>query len=209
VYGQDFYLRTEYSALIRIVSFKNLGGQTVPLIQYLQGYNFRSLSRPYTQCRCPFHTSMPRSVWHKVDGWADVKQVRAIVAVAATDKDPAAQNSASGGPGRTAYSGASRDRAAPRMEGHRLPRKNPLGPMGIPGCEEWRTRAPLDDRRRTIKNSPDNCPSEHRERRPDRPTWWSIRRSLRCLNKVRERYCWLQARNDADKWCYQCSQSRS
>jgi hypothetical protein len=32
--------------------------------------------------------------------------------------------------------------------------------MEIPRCEEQHTRAPLRIRRRTIKNSPDNSPSE-------------------------------------------------
>jgi hypothetical protein len=45
MYGQQFHLRTDYSALTWLLSFKNLEGQSARLIQRLQEYNFTSEHR--------------------------------------------------------------------------------------------------------------------------------------------------------------------
>jgi hypothetical protein len=45
LYGQELHLRTDHSALIWLMSFKNLKGQTAHSIQHLQGYNFTSKQR--------------------------------------------------------------------------------------------------------------------------------------------------------------------
>jgi hypothetical protein len=40
LYGQEFHLRTDHSALTWLMSFNNLEGQTLRWIQRLQEYNF-------------------------------------------------------------------------------------------------------------------------------------------------------------------------
>jgi hypothetical protein len=58
LYGNEFHLHTDHSALTWHLSFKNLKGQTARWIKHLQEYNFTSqrvLSRPKTQqCPMPF-----------------------------------------------------------------------------------------------------------------------------------------------------------
>jgi hypothetical protein len=91
LYGQVFHLRTDHSALTWLMSFKNLEGQAARLIQRFQENNFTSehrqgrkhnnadaLSRRPCQEEC-----------HKVEARADIKQVRAIVPVAAPCRGPA------------------------------------------------------------------------------------------------------------------------
>jgi ribonuclease HI len=45
LYGQQFHLRTDNSALTWLMSFKNLEGQTARWIQRIQEYNFTSEHR--------------------------------------------------------------------------------------------------------------------------------------------------------------------
>jgi ribonuclease HI len=45
LYGQEFHLRTDHSALTWRMSFRNLEGQTAGWIQRLQEYNFTSEHR--------------------------------------------------------------------------------------------------------------------------------------------------------------------
>jgi hypothetical protein len=45
LYGQEFHLRTDHSALTWLMSFKNIEGQTAHWIQLLQEYNFTSEHR--------------------------------------------------------------------------------------------------------------------------------------------------------------------
>jgi hypothetical protein len=69
------------------------------------------------------------------------------------------------------------------------------------------TRARLAIRRQLIKNSPDCSPSGHSERHTDKTTRWTIRNSLGCqqnLNKILQKYYWLQVRNGTDNWFGQC-----
>jgi hypothetical protein len=93
LYGQEFHLRTDHSALTWLMSFKNLEGQTACWIQRLQEYNFMSehrqgrkhnnadaLSRRPCQEECTH--------CHKVEAQAHIKQVRAIAAVATHGRDP-------------------------------------------------------------------------------------------------------------------------
>lgn len=108
-------------------------------------------------------------------------------------------------PGHRAHSGGSRDRIAPRIERSltAAPRTNLLGPMEILCCEEWHSRVPLRIRRWTIKNSPDNSPSEQSEWHGG-PSGGHLGVN-KTLNKVRQRYYWLQARKNVEKWCWQCN----
>jgi hypothetical protein len=50
-------------------------------------------------------------------------------------------------------------------------------PVEILRCAEWHAKVPLGIRRRTIKNSPSNSPSQQSERLPNRIVWWTVRRS--------------------------------
>jgi hypothetical protein len=95
LYGQEFHMRTDHSAITRLMRFKNLEGQTACWIQRLLEYNFTSehrqgrkhnnadaLSRRPCQEKCTH--------CHKVAARADVKQIRAIANVAAVGWDLAA-----------------------------------------------------------------------------------------------------------------------
>jgi hypothetical protein len=94
LYGQEFHLRTDHSALTWLMSFKNLEGHTARWIQRLQEYNFISehcqgrkhnnadaLSRRPCQEECTHYLI--------VEARADIKHIRAIAAVAAPGWDPA------------------------------------------------------------------------------------------------------------------------
>jgi hypothetical protein len=93
LYGQEFHLRTDHSALTWLMNFKNLEGQTARWIQRLQEYNFTSehwqgrkhmadaLSRRPCQEEC--------NHCQKVEARAVSKQVRSIAAVATAGWDPA------------------------------------------------------------------------------------------------------------------------
>jgi hypothetical protein len=94
LYGQEFHLRMDHSALTWLLSFKNLEGQTARWIQRLQEYNFTFEHR---QGRKHINAdALPRrpcqeecTHCHKVEARAGIKQVRAITAVAAVGWDPA------------------------------------------------------------------------------------------------------------------------
>jgi hypothetical protein len=93
LYGQEFHLCTDHSALTWLMNFKNLGGQTTCWIQRLQEYNFTSEHQQGRKCnnadglsRRPCQEECTHC--HKVEARADVKQVRVIVAVAADVWDP-------------------------------------------------------------------------------------------------------------------------
>jgi hypothetical protein len=87
LYGQEFHLGTDHSTLTWL-SFKNLDGQTARWIHSLQEYNFTDEHRQGRKR----NNADALSWWpcqeecthcHTVEAWADVKQVRAIAAVAA------------------------------------------------------------------------------------------------------------------------------
>jgi hypothetical protein len=94
LHGQQFHLRTDHSALIWLMRFKNLEGQTARLIQRLQEYNFTSEHR-----QCQKHNNVDAisrrpcqeecTHCHEFGARADIKQVQAIAAVAAPGWDPA------------------------------------------------------------------------------------------------------------------------
>jgi hypothetical protein len=49
LYGQELHLRTDHSALMWLLSFRNLEGQTARWVQRLQEYNFTSEHRQGTR----------------------------------------------------------------------------------------------------------------------------------------------------------------
>jgi hypothetical protein len=94
---------------------------------------------------------------HKVEAGADVKQVCAIAALAASDWDPMALRTELNDQGI----GPILEEVETRMERHHQPQphiQKLLGPIEISHCEEWLTRAPLRIRQQMIKDSPDNSP---------------------------------------------------
>jgi len=89
LYGQEFHLRTDHSALTWLLNFRNLEGQTARWVQRLQEYNFKSEHRQgirhtnadaLSRRPCPEECSHCQKVEHRADG----KRVR-IVAVAAAN----------------------------------------------------------------------------------------------------------------------------
>jgi hypothetical protein len=93
LYGQEFHLRTDHSALIWLMNFKNLEGQTARWVQRLQEYNFTSKHREGRKhknadalSRWPCQEECTHC--HKVEVRADIKQIRAISTLPAADWDP-------------------------------------------------------------------------------------------------------------------------
>jgi hypothetical protein len=95
VYGREFHLCMDHSALTRILSFKNVEGQSARWIQRLQEYNFNSEQRQglkhsnaNTLPRRPCQEECTHC--HKVEEQADVEEVRAITNETAAGCDQAA-----------------------------------------------------------------------------------------------------------------------
>jgi hypothetical protein len=95
MYGKEFHLCTDHSALTRILSFKNVEGQSARWIQRLQEYNFNSEqreSRKHSNAnalpRRPYEEECTHC--HNVEEQADVKEVRAIADETAAACDEAA-----------------------------------------------------------------------------------------------------------------------
>jgi hypothetical protein len=90
LYGQEFHLRTDHSAITLLLSFKNLEGQTAWWSQRLHEYDFTSehhQGRKHNNAHALSRRSCQEECMHcqKVDASADIKQVRAIAA----GRDPA------------------------------------------------------------------------------------------------------------------------
>jgi hypothetical protein len=81
LYGQEFHLRTDDSALTWLLKFKNLEGQTVRWIQRLQECDFSFEHRQGWKHKNADPLKVER---------ADVKQLQAISAVAIAGLNPAA-----------------------------------------------------------------------------------------------------------------------
>jgi hypothetical protein len=171
LYGQQFHLRTDHSALTWLMSFKILEGQTARWIQRQQEYNFTSehhqgrkhnntdaLSRRPCQENCMY--------CHKVETRADVKQVRPIAALPAVGWDPVAKRPRH----RTHFTGI-RNRKTTGVERHRRPESHVqklLGSVQTTRCEKRHTRAQMEIRQRTVPSSPNSYSSEQSEGRADR-----------------------------------------
>jgi hypothetical protein len=178
LYGQEFHLRTDHSALTWLMSFKNLEGQTAPWIQRLQEYTFtsehpqgRKHKNTYALSRRPCREDFTHC--HNIEARADIKQIRSISAVAAAGRDPVTENGAIKRPRHTAHSTGGRNRAATGMEKYHRPQPHVqklLGSVEVARCEKRHTRAQLGIRQRTMYNSPNSHPSEQSKGRADRTT---------------------------------------
>jgi hypothetical protein len=145
LYGQEFHLCTNHSALTWLMSFKNLEGQTVRWIQRLQEYNFTSEHRQGRKHNnADAHSRWPCqegcSHCQKVEAKAEAKQVRAIAAVAADGWDPIALR-------REQLDDTDIGPILQDVEtGQRRPQPHVqklLGPVEIPCSKGWRTGMPL------------------------------------------------------------------
>jgi hypothetical protein len=210
LYRQEFYLWTDHSAVACILktSRDKQPARSPPTRVQL---HFRALSRPKTQqCRCPYRWPCREECIHyyKDEVREDFKQVRAIAAVAAAGWDPTALrrelNDQDIGPILEEVETGQRPEWKDITDSS--PCTKPLGSMEFPCCEEWHTEAPLENSRQTIKNSPDNSPSEQTERRADRTTWWTATSSLGCQHTsgYGPAKVLLAPGNDVKKWCRQC-----
>jgi hypothetical protein len=91
LYGQEFHLRTDHSALMWLLSFRNLGRQTARWVQRLQEYNFTSEHRQgirhtnadaLSKYPCPKDCAHCRKV-ERIDG----QRVRVVAAAPADGWD--------------------------------------------------------------------------------------------------------------------------
>jgi hypothetical protein len=94
-YGQEFHLRTEYSALSWLLSFRNLEGQTARWVQRLQEYNFTCeyrQGRKHTNADALFRRPCQEECFHcrKVKQRADGPKIQVVAAAAAEGWDRAA-----------------------------------------------------------------------------------------------------------------------
>jgi hypothetical protein len=92
LYGQEFHLRTDHTALTWLMSFKNLEGQTARWMQRLQEYNFISehrQGRKHNNADALSQRPSQEGCSHcqKVEVKVEVEQVRAISTMAADGWD--------------------------------------------------------------------------------------------------------------------------
>ena len=92
LYGQEFHLRTDHSALTWLLSFRNLEGRTARSIQRLQEYSFTSEHRQgirHTNADALSKRPCPEgcSHCHKVEQRADSQKARIVVAAPADGWD--------------------------------------------------------------------------------------------------------------------------
>jgi len=85
LYGQEFHLRTDHSALTWLLSFRNLEGQTARCVQRMQGYNFTSEHNQgtrHTNADALSRRPCPEGCSHcqKVEQRAEDQWVRMVVA---------------------------------------------------------------------------------------------------------------------------------
>ncbi|PNF37388.1 hypothetical protein B7P43_G16132 [Cryptotermes secundus] len=78
-----------------------------------------------------------------------------------------------------------------------------LGPVEIAHCEKQRTTARLGIHQRKTSSSPDNYSSDVLSELYGGPSGGHFGVN-KTLNKVQQRFYWLQARTDTEKWCRQC-----
>jgi hypothetical protein len=83
LYREEFHLRTDHSVLTLLITFKNLEGQTTCWTQRLQEYSFTSEHHQGRKRPCREECTH----CHKVEARANVKQIRAIAAVATAGWD--------------------------------------------------------------------------------------------------------------------------
>jgi hypothetical protein len=216
LYGQQFHLRTDHSALTWLMSFRNLEGQTARWIQCLQEYNFTSehrQGRKHNNADALSRRPCQEESMHcnNVEMRADVKQVRAIAALPAVGWDPLTL----------------------RTEQLNDPDIGPILQEAETGQRpEWKDIA---DRSPTYKSywaqwnslsvtngilernwESTNGRSKTAQIVIPRSRVQDVLTELhggpsgghlgvnKTLNKVRQRFYWLQARADVEKWCRQC-----
>jgi hypothetical protein len=123
----------------------------------------------------PFRNNQAKRSVLTVEVREDIKQVWTIAAVAAAGWDPAdlwREQLYDQDTGPILVEAVTRHRPEWKDITDYIPMYKSYWAQGkIPRCEESHTRAPLEIRQQTIKNGPDNSPSEQSERRADRTTW--------------------------------------
>jgi transposase-like protein len=92
LYEQEFHLRTDHSALTRLLSFKYLEGQTARWVQRLQKYNFTSKHRQgirHTNADALSRRPCPKECLHceKIELRENIPKVRIVAAAAADSWD--------------------------------------------------------------------------------------------------------------------------
>jgi hypothetical protein len=86
LYGQEFHLHTDHSALTWFMSCKNLEVQNAHWIQQLTRTQLPITIKAEGNNSDAFHDSHAKNectYYHKFEAWADIKQVQATAAVAA------------------------------------------------------------------------------------------------------------------------------
>jgi hypothetical protein len=216
LYRQEFHLRTDHSALTWLLSFKNLEGQTARWIKRLQEYSFTSehsqckkhnnadaLSRRPCQEDCTY--------CHKVEAQTDVKQIRAIAAIATGGWDSATLrteqlNDPDIGP------------ILQDVETGRRPEWKDITDRSPTYKSYWAQWKSLAVRNGILEHNWESANGRSKIAQIILP-WSRVKDVLtelhdgssgghlgvnKTLNKVRQRFYWLQARGDIERWCRRC-----
>jgi hypothetical protein len=216
LYGQEFHLRTDHCALTWLMSFKNLEGQTVRWIQHLQEYNFISEHRQGWKhknadalSRRPCREECVQC--HKVEAWENIAKVRGIAAMAAASWDLATLrtdqlNDPDIGP------------ILQETETGQRPEWKDIADRSPTYKSYWAQWKSLAVRNDILEHNWESANGRVTVAQIVLP-WSKVKDVLtelqdepsgghlginKTLNKVRQRFYWLQARSHIEKWCRQC-----
>ena len=181
LYGQQFHLRTDHSALTWLLSFRNLEGQTARWIQRLQEYDFSAehhQGRKHCNADALSRRPCPVDCTHcqKIERQGGAVEVRAVRATAAKGWDHAAlrreqlKDDVIGQILREVEAGQ-------RPDWKDIAERSPtykavLGSMEISGGERWCAYPRMGINGRPNEGSPASNSQEHEKRSDDRITRW-------------------------------------
>jgi hypothetical protein len=216
LYGQEFHLRTDHSALTWLLSFRNLEGQTARWVQRLQEYNYSSEHRQgirHTNADALSRRPCSDGCSHcqKVEQRADDQRVRMVVVAPADGWD---------------HQDLRREQLADNdlgplireIEAGRRPEWRDIsnrGPIYKSYWAQWKSFAlrdgvlvrrweSADGRKKTAQVVVPQSKVEEVLTELHGGASGGHLGANKTMNKVRQRYYWLRLRDDVERWCRQC-----
>ena len=215
LYGQEFHLRTDHSALTWLLSFRNLEGQTARWVQRLQEYNFTSDHRQgirHTNAETLSRRPCPEGCSHcqKLELRSGEPRVRMVVTAPADGWDQQAlrteQLADDLGPLIEEIE------AGPRPEWRDISNRGPiyksywaqlesLALMDGVLVRHWES---ADGKKKTAQVIVPRSKVDEILTELHGGTSGGHLGANKTLDKIRQRYYWLRLRDDVERWCRQC-----
>jgi hypothetical protein len=216
LYGQEFHLRKDHSALTWLLSFKNLEGQTARWVQRLQEYNFTSehrQGRKHTNEDALSRRPCAEECTHcqKVEQRANGLKVRVVTAAAADGWDSAALR-------REQLADEDVGPLLKEVEAGQRPEWKDISdrsPTYKSYWAQWQSLAvrdgvlerhweSADGKTKTVQTViPRSKIMEVLAEMHGGPSGGHLGVN-KTIDKVRWRYYWLYMRGDVERWCQQC-----